>query len=209
MKRLGEPLTYRQGWVWQTRFSHDGRWLATASGDDAAQLWDAHCPTNQPVQRFPHGHGVLSVCFSPDDTRVLTASEDGTARVWDRASGVPVTEPLTQSKGHRLLAGSFSPDGREVLTSGVGGTVVWDARVGRALCAPFGHPAGARWASFSPDGSHILTAGTTAKGGGDLPVVRGSKCPGFLAGGPRRSHGRCATQRRWPRRAHKSSRGSA
>src|ERR1019366_5736045 len=77
-RRLGEPLTYRQGWVWQTRFSHDGRWLATASGGEAAQLWDAHCPTNQPVQRFPHGHGVLSVCFSPDDTRVLTASEDGT-----------------------------------------------------------------------------------------------------------------------------------
>ena len=40
---------------------------------------------------------------------------------------------------------------------------MWDARAGRPLCAPFGHPAGARWASFSPDGSHILTVGPRLK----------------------------------------------
>ena len=40
---------------------------------------------------------MYSAAFSPDGKRIVTASEDKTARVWDAASGKPIGEPL---KGH-------------------------------------------------------------------------------------------------------------
>ena len=38
-----------------------------------------------------------SAAFSPDGKRIVTASLDKTARVWDAATGQPIGEPL---KGH-------------------------------------------------------------------------------------------------------------
>ena len=39
----------------------------------------------------------VSAAFSPDGKRIVTASEDKTARMWDAASGKPIGQPL---KGH-------------------------------------------------------------------------------------------------------------
>ena len=41
-----------------------------------------------------HADGVDSAQFSPDGKRVVTASRDNTARVWDAQTGQPLTEPL-------------------------------------------------------------------------------------------------------------------
>src|SRR5207245_1284002 len=43
---------------------------------------------------IPHKGGVLQAAFSADGRRLVTASEDGTARVWDAATGQPLTSPL-------------------------------------------------------------------------------------------------------------------
>ena len=37
---------------------------------------------------------VNSAQFSPDGQRVVTASDDETARLWDAASGKPIGEPM-------------------------------------------------------------------------------------------------------------------
>ena len=70
---------------------------------------------------------MYSASFSPDGTRVVTASQDGTAKVWDAKTG---TEALTL-KGHTGWVGSasFSPDGTRIVTAGGDRTArVWDAR---------------------------------------------------------------------------------
>ena len=59
--------------------------------------------------------------------RVVTASDDRTARVWDAATGAEV---LTL-KGHAgaVTAASFSPDGFRILTASADNTArVWDSR---------------------------------------------------------------------------------
>ena len=62
--------------------------------------------------------------FSPDGCWVLTASRDGTARLWDAASGHPVAEPLQHTR--RIAAAHFSPDGRWVITASEDRTaVIW------------------------------------------------------------------------------------
>ncbi len=45
-----------------------------------------------------HGSKVTSASYSPDGRRILTASRDTTARVWDAATGEPVT-PLLKHRG--------------------------------------------------------------------------------------------------------------
>jgi hypothetical protein len=57
---------------------------------------------------------VQSAVFSPDGQRVLTASIDHTARIWDIASG----KEIALLRGHEdgVLNAVFSPDGQSVAT---------------------------------------------------------------------------------------------
>jgi WD40 repeat protein len=66
-------------------FAKDGR-LATLGGDNTALVWEPML-AGQPLVLSGHTGGVNAVAWSPDFTRLATASEDGTARVWDAGSG--------------------------------------------------------------------------------------------------------------------------
>ena len=102
-----------------------------------------------------HGH-VLGVAFSPDGTRVVTASEDRSARLWDAKSGAQLIE-LT---GHTDVVrdAAFSPDGERILTGSNDHTArIWDARSGATIREFKGHIDWIRSVAFSPDGGRILT----------------------------------------------------
>ena len=62
-----------------------------------------------------HTDHVVAAKFSPDSRRVLTASADKTARLWDVSTGEQVPGFLVKS-GASLDAAEFSSDGRHVLT---------------------------------------------------------------------------------------------
>ncbi len=67
-----------------------------------------------------HGDDVRTAVLTPDGERVVTASSDGTARIWDAASG----RPLAVLAGHRagVVAAKVSPAGDAVLTFAHDGT---------------------------------------------------------------------------------------
>ena len=95
--------------------------------------------------------------FSPSGEWVVTASADGTARVWEVSTGQPIGPPLQHARtvGHAV----FSPDGRYVLTGSLDRTArIWDARTGEALTPPLTHDRGVGQVCFSPDGQRLLTS---------------------------------------------------
>ena len=81
---------------------------------------------------------LRAASFSPDGRRIVTASDDKTARVWDAESGKPVGEPMRHEDAVR--AASFSPDGRRIVTASEDKTArVWDAESGKPVGEPMRH----------------------------------------------------------------------
>jgi WD40 repeat protein/tetratricopeptide (TPR) repeat protein len=99
---------------------------------------------------------VNHVAFSPDGDRVLIACDDGTAGVWDTATGRLLTPPLLHKAAVRWAA--FSPDGCSLLTASSDAKArLWEAATGDLLTPPLEHPAAVSYTAFSLDGCRLLT----------------------------------------------------
>ncbi|MBW4628362.1 MAG: AAA-like domain-containing protein [Brasilonema octagenarum HA4186-MV1] len=119
---------------------------------------------------------VTSAAFSPDGQRIVTASSDGTAKVWDTNGRLLATLPAQPyaNKGHQyyVTSAAFSQDGQRIVTASWDKTAkVWDTN-GKLLATlpaqPYankGHQNPVTSAAFSPDGQRIVTASSdgTAK----------------------------------------------
>jgi WD40 repeat protein len=77
------------------------------------------------TEALKHEAEVQTAQFSPDGQRVVTASRDKTARVWDAYTGQSLTEPLKHEA--EVQTAQFSPDGQRVVTASRDKTArVWD-----------------------------------------------------------------------------------
>jgi len=104
-----------------------------------------------------HREYVISEAYSPDGARIVTASADNTARIWDARTGTQ----LAVLTGHSDHVGTarYSPDGTRIVTSSSDKTArIWDARTGAQLIVLSGHAEELNSASYSPDGTRIVTA---------------------------------------------------
>lgn len=105
-----------------------------------------------------HGGQIRTSAFSPNGKKVVTASYDGTARVWDLMATPPAAVVL-RGNGGELLSAAFSPNGKKLVTAPAGGTAqVWDLTTTppAAVVLP-GDDGPVMSAAFSPNGEKVVT----------------------------------------------------
>jgi WD40 repeat protein len=71
---------------------------------------------------------VTSAAFSPDGSRIVTASWDETASIWDAATAQEIA--VLRGHEHWVHSAAFSPDGLRIVTASYDKTArIWDAHL--------------------------------------------------------------------------------
>ena len=151
--RIRKTFVGTPGEAYYVDVNSDGTQIASAGMGKAVDVWDISGKRLLTLSGF--SDEVDSVVFSPDDSKLLTASAN-TAILWDVATG----NKLVEFNGHEdsVTEAIFSPDGRTVATASSDGTAkVWNAETGEELLTLTGHQTELSGVAFSPDGSRIAT----------------------------------------------------
>ena len=147
-------------------FSPDGSRLLIVAGGTARLLEvrrgdDERVPLHPSLVLDQDPAAAVRGNFSPDGTRVVTADEEGGARVWDAVRGGAPLAVL--AAGPRLTDAEFSSDGtRVVTTSRDGSTLVFDADHGGEPLVEMDSPTTEAWvrAVWTANDSWIVVGGT-------------------------------------------------
>jgi WD40 repeat protein len=153
----------------------NGRSLIYGGGDGTIRWLDSGHGRERLLMKG-HTGAVLDLAVlsdSPGAMRIVSAAEDGTARIWtihhpfDTPAGgktakVPVESPPLVLSGHKgpVRALGITPDGRTIVTGGDDATVTfWGASDGKTQGAPLasGHAGAILAVAISPDGKLLLT----------------------------------------------------
>jgi WD40 repeat protein len=147
--------------AWREGVAYLGRALRLDPKNSAAarQLWSAVVygegdRNTVPMLVLPQEAKVHVALFSPDGRRILTASADKTARVWDSATGVPIGEPMRHED--EIVDAAFSPDGARIATASKDRTArLWDAATLKPLGEPMRHEHPVDHVAFNSTGTRI------------------------------------------------------
>jgi WD40 repeat protein len=108
-----------------------------------------------PVAVLVHGDRIDRAALSPDGTLAVTTGRDGSARIWDAATGEIV---LALPHDAPLLDARFSPDGSQLATADENGAVrIWTLASGTPT-VELRHAAKVHILAFRRDGRAVLTA---------------------------------------------------
>jgi hypothetical protein len=109
---------------------------------------------NQEVAILAQDAAVVSARFSPDGTRVVTASRDGAAALWSAETGERLN---TLRHGDFVLSARFSPDSQRIGTASYDRTArIWNAGDGSLVFA-LEHNAPVAEIVFSTGGESVAT----------------------------------------------------
>src|SRR6266516_732266 len=128
--------------VYAISWSPDGKLIASGSGDEKVQVWDAASGSN--ILNY-HGHShkigkglVQAVMWSPDGKYIVSGSWDRSVRIWDAYTGHTIS---TYRKYYEVVeAVAWSPDGKFIASGNRNGIAqVWDVANGKNIRNFLGH----------------------------------------------------------------------
>ncbi|WP_232835554.1 TIR domain-containing protein [Actinocorallia populi] len=158
-------LAGHTGAIYRAAFDPGGSRVVTSDSDGAVRLWNLERAGGEPGPDFGrllhslpgHRGAVWPPVFRPDGAQVTTVSNDGTARLWDTATGV--CRHTLRGHGRRITSVQFSPDGTMLATAGNDGVVrIWDPATGVRVHELAGVSDRLTSATFSPVGGRLGTA---------------------------------------------------
>ena len=109
------------------------------------------------IPHLKHNGPLTAARFSPDGRRILTASTDGSACIWDASNGAKLLTLVT-GQG-RINDAAFDATGAWAATAAADGIArVWNAETGAAVSPPLLHEAPVNSVEFSPITNYLVTA---------------------------------------------------
>lgn len=106
---------------------------------------------------FGHTDWVNSVAFSADGKQIISASKDGTVRIWDTKSN-ELLQTITGNYGI-VYSASFSPDGKQIVFASSDNTIrILDAETTTEIMKLEGHTSIVKSVIYSPNGRLIVSA---------------------------------------------------
>ncbi len=149
----------------QYGFSHNGvvtdlafapqRYLASASNDWSARLWDLNTG-EQHSRSMGHGGDVTSVEFDKSGKVLATGSQDQRARLWSTETASVLGRSITQRSP--VVTTRFAPEGLRIATATADHVArLWDVTSTLPLTQPLMHTAPVTHLEFSPNGRQLFT----------------------------------------------------
>lgn len=119
-------------------------------------LWYLETKPYQARTLKGHSDPVVMLALNRDGTRLVSASRDRTAHIWNVASGE--SEHTLSGHSDYLNSASFSPDGDFIVTtSDDKSAILWDAQDGTSVMTLRAHVMPIKGATFSPNGKYLAT----------------------------------------------------
>eukprot|EP01043_Picozoa_sp_COSAG02_P040388 COSAG02_NODE_3266_length_7057_cov_12.370078_6_plen_428_part_00 len=165
-----QTLEGHSDWVMSAGFSPDGTKVVSCSRDPCAGIFDDddaderdnrlriwNAVTGECEQVLGHSDEFESAGFSPDGTKVVSASLDKTVWLWNVATGE--CEHTLAGHSSYVRSSEFSPDGTKVVSASDDETLrLWNVATGECEQTLAGHSGTVKSAGFSPDGTKVVSA---------------------------------------------------
>jgi len=121
--------------------------------------------------RLRHGDRVNAIAYSPDGTKLVSASRDGTVRIWDLGNGrelvayrghLEVKAPANPKENTNVLVVggvAYSADGEWIASAGGSEIHVWEAKTGKRVHTLKGLKGPYKSVAFFKDKNKLLSGG--------------------------------------------------
>ncbi len=149
---MADGYRRRRSWAMGNAFCR----LARSIDSRVEPGWESGDPDDSGQVLSGHSDAVLAAAYSKDQSQIVTASRDRSARTWNALTGQP---GLTLAEGHSYLASTavFFPGAKRLLTAAVDNTArIWDVGTGGQVLR-LEHTGRSAAAAIARDGRTIIT----------------------------------------------------